>query len=231
MKSALAFVFAFIGFEAVLARPLPPLPTSAFADTEVTACHPLDQAMPSVCGLNLELAFWGTSSNNVEIVFGRDDDGDGVLSFRESDVRVGWVCGPASAPGAATRGRHLQLPGGGDSLLGFGMVCCLDLTPNDTNLVPRPSAIAAHTSLSDFGIIHVVLRFAGGTYRSGTDAANRRDPPRDRLFNAASTLHAVQSKYDQTFHLRTACKWRCAHLGAFPFMCPHKPLVGLRLCA
>ena len=93
MKSALTYVFLFGGFGLALARPLLPLPTPAFADTEVTACHPLDQAMPSVCGLNFELAFRGTSSNNVEIVFGRDDDGDGVLSFRESDVRVGWDCG------------------------------------------------------------------------------------------------------------------------------------------
>ena len=85
----LVFSCAVAGF----ARPLPPLPTPEFADTEVTACHSLDQAMPSVCGLNLELAFWGTSSNNVEIVFGRDDDGDANLSFGESDVRVGWDCG------------------------------------------------------------------------------------------------------------------------------------------
>ena len=85
----LVFSCAVAGF----ARPLSPLPTPEFADTEVTACHSLDQAMPSVCGLNLELAFWGTSSNNVEIVFGRDDDGDANLSFGESDVRVGWDCG------------------------------------------------------------------------------------------------------------------------------------------
>lgn len=93
MKSALAFVFAFIGFETALARPLPPLPAPEFADTEVTACYSLDQAMPGVDGLSFELAFRGTSSNNVEIAFGRDDDGDGNLSFREMDVRVGWDCG------------------------------------------------------------------------------------------------------------------------------------------
>ena len=93
MKSALAFVFAFIGFETAFANSLPPLPAPEFADTEVTACYSLDQAMPGVCGLNLELTFCGTSSNNVEIAFGRDDDGDGNLSFREMDVRVGWDCG------------------------------------------------------------------------------------------------------------------------------------------
>ncbi len=85
----LVFSCAVAGF----ARPLPPLPAPEFADTEVTACYSLDQAMPGVDGLSFELAFCGTSSNNVEIAFGRDDDGDGNLSFGESDVRVGWDCG------------------------------------------------------------------------------------------------------------------------------------------
>ena len=93
MKSILVLMLVFSCTAAALARPLPPLPTPEFADTEVTVCHPLDQAMPSVCGLTVALAFRGTASNNVEIAFGRDDDGDGDLSFGESDVRVGWDCG------------------------------------------------------------------------------------------------------------------------------------------
>ena len=93
MKTALVSLCIFIGSAAALARPLPTLPTPEFADTEVTVCHSLDQAMPSVCGLTFALAFRGTASNNVEIAFGRDDDGDGNLSFGESDVRIGWDCG------------------------------------------------------------------------------------------------------------------------------------------
>lgn len=93
MKSVLAFALFSYVVGSALARPLPPLSVSEFADTEVTACHSLDQAMPSVCGLKFDLAFGGTPSNNVEITFGRDDDGDGSLSFWESDVRVGWDCG------------------------------------------------------------------------------------------------------------------------------------------
>ena len=93
MKSILLLALVFVGYVLALARPLPPLSVSEFADTEVTACHSLDQAMPSVCGLKFDLAFGGTPSNNVEIAFGQDDDGDGSLSFWESDVRVGWDCG------------------------------------------------------------------------------------------------------------------------------------------
>ena len=93
MKSVLALAVFSRTVGLALARPLPPLPVSEFADTEVTVCHSLDQTMPSVCGLNVELSFRGTLSNNVEIAFGRDDDGDGSLSFWGSDIRVGWACG------------------------------------------------------------------------------------------------------------------------------------------
>ena len=93
MKSVPVFTFVFACAFSTLARPLPPLSVSEFADTEVTVCHSFDQAMPSVCGLKFDLAFDGTSSNNVEITFGRDEDGDGTLSFWESDIRVGWDCG------------------------------------------------------------------------------------------------------------------------------------------
>ena len=93
MKSLLALALFSHAVVSTLARPLPPLSVSEFADTEVTVCHSFDQAMPSVCGLKFDLAFDGTSSNNVEITFGRDEDGDGTLSFWESDIRVGWDCG------------------------------------------------------------------------------------------------------------------------------------------
>ena len=93
MKSVLAFALFSHAVGSALARPLLSLSVSEFADTEVTVCHSLDQTMPSVCGLKFDLAFDGTPSNNVEITFGRDEDGDGSLSFWESDIRVGWDCG------------------------------------------------------------------------------------------------------------------------------------------
>ena len=89
----LVLVSSFLCTLASFARELPPLPEPAFADTEVTAHHPLVLPPANVNGLNLEIAFSGTPSNNVEIALGRDEDGDGELSFDEAGVRLGWDCG------------------------------------------------------------------------------------------------------------------------------------------
>ena len=93
MKPIFVLVFSFVCVLASSARELPALPDSTFADTEVTAHHPLDLPPTNVNGLNLEIAFSGTSSNNVEIALGHDEDGDGELSFDEAGVRLGWDCG------------------------------------------------------------------------------------------------------------------------------------------
>ena len=42
---------------------------------------------------SFELAFSGTMSNNVEIAFGADADGDGALSVDEIGLSAGWDCG------------------------------------------------------------------------------------------------------------------------------------------
>jgi len=78
---------------AVSGMTAPALPPSAFADTEVSTNIVLEQAAVNVSGLNLQLLFCGTSSNNVEIALGMDADNDGELSFDEMDVRLGWDCG------------------------------------------------------------------------------------------------------------------------------------------
>ena len=41
---------------------------------------------------SFELAFLGTMSNNVEIAFGADADGDGTLSVDEIGLSAGWDC-------------------------------------------------------------------------------------------------------------------------------------------
>ena len=69
------------------------LPLPEFADTEVTAHHRLQQPTKGLRELDFRLDFKGTSSNNVEVVFGRDGDEDGALAPHETDVVVGWECG------------------------------------------------------------------------------------------------------------------------------------------
>jgi hypothetical protein len=68
------------------------LPASGYLDTEVTAHYPLDQP-ENVDNLDFSLVFNGTASNNVEVAFGKDSDGDGKLSMDETDMVVGWDCG------------------------------------------------------------------------------------------------------------------------------------------
>ena len=78
---------------AVFGMTAPTLPPSAFVDTEVSTNIVLVQPAANVSGLNLQLLFSGTSSNNVEIALGMDADNDGELSFDEMDIRLGWDCG------------------------------------------------------------------------------------------------------------------------------------------
>ena len=81
-----AFVMSLFGIE------LGKLPAPEYLDTEVTAHYPLVQSENADC-LDFSLVFNGTASNNVEVAFGKDSDGDGKLSMDETDMVVGWDCG------------------------------------------------------------------------------------------------------------------------------------------
>ena len=74
-------------------RTMPVLPPPVFADTEVSACHQLNQSGEAVNRLDFHLDFNGTPSNNVEVAFGTDANGDRSLSLDETDVVIGWECG------------------------------------------------------------------------------------------------------------------------------------------
>ena len=67
---AFAFVFcmAISAFGKTLSAPA--LPPPEFADTEVSACHPLNQSGEAVNRLDFRLDFNGTPSNNVEVASG-----------------------------------------------------------------------------------------------------------------------------------------------------------------
>ena len=71
----------------------PAMPPSDCDDTEAVTnvALPAVRADSRLFALRLELD--ATPSNNVEVAFGRDADGDGVLSRFEATMRVGWDCG------------------------------------------------------------------------------------------------------------------------------------------
>ena len=54
-----------------------------------------------------ELTFSGTASNNVEIAFGADADGDGALSVDEIGFSAGWDCGEWFVMNSATGERAM----------------------------------------------------------------------------------------------------------------------------
>ena len=72
---------------------VPALPESAHADTEVTTNIPFNATRSDARGFGVSLDFTGTASNCVQVAFGHDGDGDGVLSPGETGLVLGWRAG------------------------------------------------------------------------------------------------------------------------------------------
>ena len=72
---------------------IPQLPEPTFADTEVWTNVPCAQLLSDVREFETVLDFTGTASNCVQVAFGRDDDGNGDLSKRETGLVLGWRAG------------------------------------------------------------------------------------------------------------------------------------------
>ena len=140
-----SFVCALSSF----ARVLPALSGPTFADTEVTAHHPLDLPQANANGLNLEIAFVGTASNNVEIALGRDEDGDGELSFDEAGVRLGWDCGVFFVERVVTGERFEEASAGADDAARFLRGNCAVKRRALRSLSVTTEAGAAFANLTD----------------------------------------------------------------------------------
>ena len=97
---------------------VPPPAMPEYADTEVTTNIPSNVAGGHVRLVELAFALDGCASNCVQVAFGHDADGDGVLGFGETDTLYGWRNGryfaesvkdgirieePAADPTAASR--------------------------------------------------------------------------------------------------------------------------------
>lgn len=71
----------------------PVLPPIGHADTETVTNLPFTAWEQGLREFRFDLEFTGTSSNNVEMAFGTDMDGNGELSDGEVAVLAGWDCG------------------------------------------------------------------------------------------------------------------------------------------
>ncbi|MDO5319528.1 MAG: hypothetical protein Q4G65_12940 [bacterium] len=69
------------------------LPSSAYADTEVSTNVPFTAWEAHQKRFAYRLSFEATPSNNVQVAFGNDADADGVLGPDEERLVVGWDCG------------------------------------------------------------------------------------------------------------------------------------------
>ena len=69
------------------------LPPAVHADTETVTNVPFATALDVAGRLSFGLVCRATASNNVEVAFGTDANGNGVLEPEETDRVVGWDCG------------------------------------------------------------------------------------------------------------------------------------------
>ena len=87
--------FAILAFVALFARgaALPPLPASAFADTEVATNVSFSAGDALTRAFELSLELDATAENCLEVAFGTDANADGALDRDECELSVGWRCG------------------------------------------------------------------------------------------------------------------------------------------
>ena len=69
---------------------VPPLPVSPYVDTEVATNIAFNATRSDVKTFELNFQLECSSSNCIQVAFGRDADCDGMLSFTETDVVYGW---------------------------------------------------------------------------------------------------------------------------------------------
>ena len=72
---------------------VPSMPPPEYADCEVVTNCVFEASRNDAKEFTVRIELDATPSNGVEVVFGRDADGDGVLSRTEEAMSVGYDCG------------------------------------------------------------------------------------------------------------------------------------------
>ena len=79
--------------DGVMTMPIPEVVSTRKLDTESTVFAAITNGVAGQHGFGFDISFGATASNNVEVALGEDRDGDGRLSFSETEVVAGWDCG------------------------------------------------------------------------------------------------------------------------------------------
>lgn len=117
MKTKFFLIGSFVAIAVAATDIRPVLPPVEHPDTEVVTN--LAVSAQESREYAFELAFSGTASNNVDIAFGADADGDGALSVDEIGLSAGWDCGEWFVMNAATGERAaVSAAEGAHSLVG-----------------------------------------------------------------------------------------------------------------
>ena len=72
---------------------VPSMPPPEYDDCEVITNCVFDASRDGAKVFSVQIELDVTQSNGVEVVFGRDADGDGILSRTEEAISVGYDCG------------------------------------------------------------------------------------------------------------------------------------------
>src|SRR5574344_24197 len=95
------------------------LPESAFADAEACTNVAFDVARSDVRTFDVRLELAGTASNCVQVAFGRDSDGDGVLALEETVLCLAWRGGSYCVENVAASERLSETPAGASASVRF----------------------------------------------------------------------------------------------------------------
>ena len=82
---------------------IPTAPPPTFTDTESVTNATLPAAVATARLLRCAVELTATPSNNVEVEFGRDADGNGALAEDEAAMRLGWDAGAWFVEGGTNR--------------------------------------------------------------------------------------------------------------------------------
>ena len=169
MSMLLAFAAIQVSARTIL---VPPPATPEYADTEATTNISLNVAGGHVKMLELAFALDGCASNCVQVAFGHDADGDGVLGFDETDTLYGWRNGLHFAESVAD-GVRIEEPAADPTAASCAFAIDMRLSKD-----LLPLSFSATNSLGAAVLTNLSVSAQGWLYRPEWDAmrVTRRGP-------------------------------------------------------